>query len=145
MVERNALVPLSLDRLGGRRSLHIAMANPLDREALQEVEAVTGCRVVIQLAGLSEITRAIERSYRGMVTKQIRPASAVPVPLPADESDPLRNLADVGPRTQPRHRIEDDASPELKLRALLRALYAKQVLTEAEYLAHLKDLLEGGE
>ena len=138
-VERCAVVPVGMDRSNARKVLHVAMADPLDRAAIGELEFSTGCRVEVQLAALSEITRAIQKHYRGMVTKQIRAsAPAVPRPVSYEESGPV---ADQGPKTQPRHRVDEDASPEMKMRALLAALYAKGVLTEEEFKSQLKKLL----
>lgn len=137
-VERCAVVPVALDRGGERKVLRVAMADPLDRAAIGELEFSTGCSVEVQLAALSEITRAIQRHYRGMVTKQIRAGAPAPRPVAYEESGPV---TDRGPKTQPRHRLEDEASPEMKMRALLAALVAKGVLTEEEFTAQLKKLL----
>src|SRR5262249_36966742 len=68
--ERCAVMPVALDRSGARRVLRVAMADPLDRAAIGELEFATGCRVEVQLAALSDVTRAIQKFYRGMVTKQ---------------------------------------------------------------------------
>jgi len=137
-VERCAVVPVALDRSSARRVLRVAMADPLDRAAIGELEYSTGCSVEVQLAALSEITRAIQKHYRGMVTKQIRAGAPIPRPVTFEDSGPLPER---GPKTEPRMRMTEDASPEMKLQALLSALYAKGLLTEEEFTAQLKKLL----
>src|SRR5262249_11483256 len=51
-VERCAVVPISVDRAldlpGARRVLRVAMADPLDRAAIGELEYSTGCSVEVQ-------------------------------------------------------------------------------------------------
>ncbi|HJZ87661.1 MAG TPA: hypothetical protein VKN99_20945 [Polyangia bacterium] len=146
-VERFAVLPLAVERQSGRRVLRLAMADPLDRSAIEDIEFATGCRVDAQLAPPSEVARAIQRYYRGLATKLIRPLSGGSAPAPVAEIDDggsaPTGAAAAGPKTQPRHRLENEASPELKLRALLRVLYARGVLSEDEYQAELKALLEG--
>jgi len=53
------LVPI--DKIG--RSLTLAMANPLNVQALEEVEKVTGCTVQAFVSTATEIKSAINRYY----------------------------------------------------------------------------------
>jgi hypothetical protein len=145
VVERFALVPLGEVREGAQRVLRVAMADPLDGGALETVEHLTGCPLEVQLCAPSEIARVLERHYRGLVTRQIRPATPPPR---VDREEPPAFVEQArtersGPRTQPQHRLSDEASPEVMVRALLRALYAKQLLSEEDFVRELRTLLKG--
>jgi type IV pilus assembly protein PilB len=76
---RRATVPAPLLRLVPRRlaekhvflplastagTLTIAMANPLDLAALDEISRVTGCDVMVLVSATDEVTEAIEGNYR---------------------------------------------------------------------------------
>jgi hypothetical protein len=139
-VERRAVVPMALDRTATRPVLRVAMADPLDHAAIGELERCTGCPIEVELAPWSEITRAIQKFYGGLVTKQIRANVATARPLRFEDAGTESPL-ERGPKTQPGVRVEQEASPEIKLQALLAALYAKRLLTEEEFKAHLKKLL----
>ncbi|MSP61212.1 MAG: hypothetical protein EXR72_12875 [Myxococcales bacterium] len=132
LAEGHCLLPLSIDRTGGRRVLRVAMADPLDAEAIEEMESSTRCRVEVGIAVPSEITPAVQKHYRGVTTKLIHRMPSRAAPAAGEEQV-----------TQPHHRIEDDAPVELRLRALLSALIDKGVLTEEEYVGALKRLLHG--
>jgi type IV pilus assembly protein PilB len=53
------LVPI--DKIG--RSLTLTMANPLNVQALEDVEKVTGCSVQAFISTAADINRAINRYY----------------------------------------------------------------------------------
>jgi type IV pilus assembly protein PilB len=59
LCKRYSLVPI--DKIG--RSLTLAMANPLDVQALDEVEKVTSCSVQAFVSTATEINSAINRYY----------------------------------------------------------------------------------
>ena len=59
LCKRYSLVPI--DKIG--RSLTLAMANPLDVQALEDVEKVTGCSVQAFVSTMTEINNAINRYY----------------------------------------------------------------------------------
>lgn len=65
-----AIVPLNLcrqyglvpiDKIG--RSLTLAMSNPLNMQALEEIERVTGCSVQAFVSTATDINNAIKRYY----------------------------------------------------------------------------------
>jgi len=142
VVERFAVVPLAVVQAGEERVLRLAMADPLDRAAVADIEFSTGCRVDPHLAAPSEVARAIQRYYRGMATQVLR-SGAVPRAVEGDDGT-APAAARSGPPTKPHHPIEPEATPETKLQALLRALYARGVISEDDYVAELKALLKGG-
>jgi type IV pilus assembly protein PilB len=59
LCKQHCLVPI--DKIG--RSLTLAMANPLNVQALEEVETVTGCSVQAFVSTTTEINNAINRYY----------------------------------------------------------------------------------
>jgi type IV pilus assembly protein PilB len=59
MVQRHGLVPLERCKQG----LKVAMADPLDLEALKEVEFTSGLRAVPVVAGVADILDALQRCY----------------------------------------------------------------------------------
>lgn len=54
------LVPL--DRIG--QTLTIAMADPLNQKAIEDIEYLTKCEVQVFIATLSDVRQAIERYYK---------------------------------------------------------------------------------
>lgn len=63
LAERLRLMPLGLTEEDGERKLFVAMANPLDLEAIELVSKASGFPVVQLLAGPSDVREAIARSY----------------------------------------------------------------------------------
>ena len=61
--EQNDLFPYGLERGGDRKQLLVAMADPLNTPAIQEIEFTTGLTVGVRLATLSGIRAAILRYY----------------------------------------------------------------------------------
>ena len=59
LCKQYSLVPI--DKIG--RSLTLAMANPLDVQALEELEKTTGCSVQAFVSTATEINNAINRYY----------------------------------------------------------------------------------
>jgi hypothetical protein len=78
--EQHELFPVSLESVGGRRVLVVAMGDPLDSAAVREMEFTTGLKVNVRVAPLSAVRAAIQRYYqRGT------PAAAAPPPQEEDE------------------------------------------------------------
>jgi hypothetical protein len=117
LAEARRLLPLSIDRTGERRVIRVAMADPLDLDAVEEIEMSTGCDLEPLIAPVAALGDAIQRHYRGVVTKMIprRPLFGAGVQLgtPAAQREPI---------TQPNHQIADEATLALKLEALIDVL-----------------------
>ena len=129
------LLPIAVERQGGLRVLRVVMADPLDHEAIDEIEASSGCRVAPMLAPASTLLPEIERAYRGIVTKMIPRGGIV---REARATDPLPETP-----TQPHHRLEDAAPADTRLRALVLLLVEKGVISDEEYQETLRQLLRG--
>lgn len=143
------------------RVMRLAMADPTDAMAIAEVEHVTGCRVEGHLMPLSAVEELIAESYRSFVTEVMRrepvaPPDSVPgQPLLAhdthriavpeigpSEPSPEAALEASQPSTVPFHRVADEASLELRHRALLRLLVDKAIIQESEYEEQIRLLMK---
>jgi hypothetical protein len=61
--ELNEVFPYDLVKTGSRKALLVAMADPLNAAAVQEIEFTTGLPVASRIATLSEVRSAILRYY----------------------------------------------------------------------------------
>jgi Type II secretion system (T2SS), protein E, N-terminal domain len=69
--EQNLLLPFDIEtRPNGRKVLSVAMADPLNAPAIQEVEFTTGMAVQVRLASLSAVKNAILRTFYKTDPKQ---------------------------------------------------------------------------
>jgi hypothetical protein len=133
--QRLTVVPLSVSSYDGRRRvLRLAMADPTDAVTVAEVEHVTGCHVEPILMTVSAVEEMIEKTYRAFVTEVMKkrelhtPMSRMAAKLGSGGG----HAAGDGPPTVPYHRLSDEADLEIRFRALLHLLLAKQVITEDE-------------
>ena len=53
---------MPIDKIG--KSLTVAMANPLNPQALEDVELITGCSVQVFVSTASDIKQSIEKYYK---------------------------------------------------------------------------------
>ena len=103
-----------------RRTIQLAMANPLDTAAVEDLNHATGCQLELGVASVSEVRAAIQRSYRGLITKMIPRVPDRDAPAPPE------------PTTAPHLQLPDERSVEVRLRALVELLAEKGVLTVTE-------------
>jgi hypothetical protein len=120
LADSRILFPLSIDRVSKPRVIRVVMADPLDVDAVEEIEMSTGCQLVALVAPAGEIQEAAQKHYRGIITKMI----------------PRKPFGEGAPTTQPTHKIADEASVELKLQALIdhlaeRGAVDREVLAES--------------
>lgn len=87
--EQHTLFPVSLETVGGRKLLVVAMADPLDTAALQEMEFTTGLKVSARVAPLSAVHTAIQRYYHRTVAA---PSSPAPEALPTLQEDDVEEI-----------------------------------------------------
>ncbi|HEX8439755.1 hypothetical protein [Archangium sp.] len=92
--EQHELFPVALESVGGRRLLVVAMADPLDTTAVQEMEFTTGLKVSARVAPLSAVRAAILRYYhRAPGTEAPAPARrAAPEPVPEAREDDVEEI-----------------------------------------------------
>jgi hypothetical protein len=155
--EQNDLFPFGLDRTGERKQLLVAMADPLNAPAIQEIEFTTGLTVGVRLAALSAIRGAILRYYHKGQGEPGRPPAAVKpgvvrvVRAPVEDDDII-----VGEELPPETRkaaikedlaflfgtpVEAEAVEKLekKFWALMRVLARKGLVTKEEFARELDE------
>jgi hypothetical protein len=161
--EQNDLFPWGLDRTGERKQLLVAMADPLNTPAIQEIEFTTGLTVAVRMATLSNIRAAIVRYYhKGQGELPARPlppkkpgASKVVVPVEDEPMDIVQGAAIVGEELPPGNpkNIKDDlaflfGTPvdpdaveklEKKFWALLRVMARKGLISKDEFARELDE------
>lgn len=81
--EQHDLFPIALESAGGRRQLVVAMSDPLNVTAVEEIEFTTGLKVSTRVAALSAVRSAILRYYHKVpvaVATGVGTAAAAPAP-----------------------------------------------------------------
>ena len=160
--EQNDLFPFGLDRTGERKQLLVAMADPLNTPAIQEIEFTTGLTVGVRLAALSAIRGAILRYYHKGQGEPGRPPAAVKpgvvrvVSAPATRTEDEDHDIIVGEELPPETRkaalkedlaflfgtpVEAEAVEKLekKFWALMRVLARKGLVTKEEFARELDE------
>lgn len=158
-----AVLPLQLRDDG--KTLVVAIADPLNVRQLDELRAVTKCRIVPNVAGRTAIARAMARFYEDQgeladadtnfkvvdaqgrtVVKnmnQVAPAAAAPAPTPAPmppaASRETPAVRGGGSPVDLLRSVEEVQRKEVAaLKAMVELLIEKGVFTRDEYLAKVK-------
>jgi hypothetical protein len=141
---RLRVLPMSVTRDGNSKVMRIAMADPTDTAAVAEIEQLTHCDVEVTALPLSAIDELVDKGYRqvntAVVSRVDNPGAAAVVTSrgrpPETESEvsvtaqiPIAMLQAMAP---------DDL--ETRLTALIHALVAKGVVTDAELAEALRKL-----
>jgi len=85
--ESNDLFPFGIEAArGARKELLVAMSDPLNRSAIEEIEFVTGLRVVPRIAPVSAIRSAILRYYHKVSEADADAAGTMTIIQPGGES-----------------------------------------------------------
>ena len=133
--DRYRLLPVQLLQHGNQRVLRMAMADPLDTHAIEDIEFSTGGIVEPMIARPSELSEAIKHYYRGVVTKVI-PRHRGPTE-DAEPARPRRKLFGAGVeealRTKPVQRVQKLAGPVHRVDALVALLVHKGLISQEEY------------
>jgi hypothetical protein len=118
------LLALAIERGPQKRTIRVAMADPLDLDAVEEVEMSTGCDLEPRIATVGDIGDAIQRHYRGVITKAIprKPAFGPRVHTPAVP------------------RVEPEPTAELKLQALVELLAESKMIDREAWLERVRRL-----
>jgi len=120
---------------GGK--LRVAFANPLDKDAREEIEEAVGAPIQPLVGTLSGLRKAIEQAYRSRTTRVVKNNSDIAPEITRRMQVPSKD------KTAPLHRLEREATIEQRHEALLLALVERGVLTRADYMEALKRLLSG--
>jgi len=148
--DRYRLLPVQVIQHGSQRVLRVAMADPLDTQAIEDIEFSTGAIVEPLIALPSVLAEAIRHHYRGVVTKVItRP------PGPTNDAEPGHDrkarpvfggtLDERTMRTRPVQRVQKLAAPAQRVDALVSLLVRKGIVSQEEYEDQLRVLLKAEE
>ncbi len=122
------LIPVAIETRGDSICVRLAMADPLDTEALGWFEQTTSCPAMALGATVTGVQEAIAK-YLGPRPNTLPPLLSEPTRRVAGRKAPQGGK--IG--TVPSHRIGSEASVEQRVEAMVLALVAKGVLTRAEY------------
>jgi MshEN domain len=128
LADGRRLLPLTIDRSGTRKTIRVAMADPLDRDATEEIELSTGCYLEPLVARVGQLADAAQRYYRGVITKMI-------------PRRPVFGDAQPAPSTKPTHQIADEATVEVKLAALVELLVERGAVEREAFEEAVRKLL----
>jgi type IV pilus assembly protein PilB len=124
------LLPLTVDRTATPRVIRVAMADPLDLDAVEEIELTTGCDLVPRVAPVNELGDAIQRHYRALITRSIprrRPPFGGELPEPV---------------TKPNRLVQEEADTAVKVRALVDLLVERGVIERDQYDEAVRRLMQ---
>ncbi len=134
----HGLVPLAIDRTdraGAAATLRLAMADPFDGVAVEEIEASSGMTVAPVVARLSAVLARARFVYRGSITEMIgRPLQ---MSRGFGVVAPGRALE---PKTTPLHAVQPEASLEVRLAALVELLEANGLIDAADLAERVRRL-----
>lgn len=142
LAEKHRVLPLAVSEDRRGKVLRAAMADPLDRDALDELAASTGHVIEALVAPAAALAAVIRGRYRGSLNRRtpwpampvVTPAPAVTAPITPEQRPRLADAT----VTQPLLRIDEDASVDDRLRALVLALVESGVLSEQAYATALR-------
>ncbi|HEX8114151.1 MAG TPA: hypothetical protein VF516_40755 [Kofleriaceae bacterium] len=141
---RLRVLPMSVARDGSGKVMRIAMADPTDTSAVAEIEQLTHCDVEVNALPLSAIDELVDKGYRQVNTAVVSragnagAAAAVPSRSRPPEAESEVSVTAQMPVATLHAMAPDDL--ETRLTALVNALVAKGVLTEAELAEALRKL-----
>lgn len=152
--ETHELFPFAIDKSGARKRVMVALSDPLNQTALDEIEFTTGLDIAPYVSTHSQIRAAILRFYHKVTAEEASQASVRlasealpppdPDPSPPDEPPMVvgeeiiskSNLIPDEPFSRP---VEPLEKLEHRFWTLMRLLERKGVVGRAEFLAALGD------
>ena len=124
------VVPVHLDSESAQRTLRLAMVDPLDAIALEDIAHGSSCVIEPVVATLAQLRTALQRSYRGMITKMIPRQTEA-------------RMGSIEPTTQPHLQLPDESSIEIRVHALIQTLADRGLVTLAEIDERMRRLVNG--
>lgn len=151
LAEKYRVMPLALvpdARPGVPARLRLAMADPLDRDALDELGGVTGRPIDPVIAPAIGLSAAIRHRYRGAITRLLPHAEVRPHAESSEATEPesARTPRPVRPRrpddmvTQPLLRVDEETTLDIRLKALTVLLVEAGVISERAYAEMIRKL-----
>ena len=141
---RLRVLPMSVARDGNGKVMRIAMADPTDTSAVAEIEQLTHCDVEVNALPLSAIDELVDRGYRQVNTAVVsRAGNAGAAVVVTSRGRPPEAESEVSVTAQMPVAMLQAMAPddlETRLTALVNALVAKGLVTEAELAEALRKL-----
>jgi len=130
--EDHDVFPLHLDdaRSTGRRTLTLALADPLDIPTLEEVEFVTGCRVQPALSTPSQIRVAILRHYHRQNIDQRRHGASMTVVRPGGVEEEVDTTRASGSPMRPPQKLPPRFGSEEEVMSLTDEVTSRTEVAE---------------
>jgi len=140
---RLRVLPLAIATDGKTRVLRIAMADPTDSSAVAELEELTHHEIDVSALPLSAIDELVDRGYRQVNTAVVSRAGNPGAAVVTSRSRPPETESEISVTAQiPVASLYAMAPDDLETRltALVNALVAKGLVTEAELAEALRKL-----
>jgi hypothetical protein len=141
---RLRVLPMSVARDGNGKVMRIAMADPTDTAAVAEIEQLTHCDVEVNALPLSAIDELVDRGYRQVNTAVVsRAGNAGAAVVVTSRGRPPEAESEISVTAQMPVAMLHAMAPddlETRLTALVNALVAKGLVTEAELAEALRKL-----
>jgi hypothetical protein len=134
---------MSVTRDGSGKVMRIAMADPTDTAAVAEIEQLTHCDVEVTALPLSAIDELVDKGYRQVNTAVVSRAGNPGAAVVTSRARPPETESEVSVTAQiPVASLYAMAPDDLdtRLTALVNALVAKGLVTEAELAEALRKL-----
>jgi hypothetical protein len=142
LARRLLALPLYIARQGPRRLLCVAMADPSDLNSIAELELATGCEVNGVLANASDLRKLQTLHFRSERNQNPTGSYVMPRNPFSGTLEPRTPQVTEELRTLPLQRLEDEAGPEIAVRALVALLIRRGIIEEEEYLEEVRKLIE---
>jgi hypothetical protein len=143
---RYRLLPVGIVQRGDQRVLKVAMADPLDAQAIEDLEFSSGTAVEPLVARHSQLVDAIRAHYRGVVTKVIPRERTSGVQSKSLNQEPsarqIFGSEGAAARARPAPQAPTEGSPGSQLEALVDLLVRKGVITRDELEEELRARLQ---
>jgi hypothetical protein len=140
---RLRVLPMSVTREGSGKVMRIAMADPTDDAAVAEIEQLTHCDVEVTALPLSAIDELVDKGYRQVNTAVVSRAGNPGAARVTARGRPPETESEVSVTAQIPVSMLHAMAPddlETRLTALVNALVAKGLVTEAELAEALRKL-----
>jgi type IV pilus assembly protein PilB len=154
LAEKYHMIPLALRSERGRETLHLAMADPTNVEAVSEIEFSTGYTVKVYISSVSAIDRAIRRFYMGQHFDNLEPEMERGVSGQDDDEEQMvlvrgvmEQTMEADGRSQATSYDKVDSSAETtgvrlspEIQALVAVLVRKGLFSAEEYFTELEKI-----
>ena len=134
IAKKHLVIPLEIKDDLGKKALYIAMSEPTNMEAMDEIQFLTGYTVKPVIATETQLSTAIEKYYDDKGWLRIEPLSDEP------KFKGTKGALHEAKAKEGRDEQKAGGVKNPELLALLRVLVKKGLVTRGEYLKELKEV-----